>query len=233
MIRTIAFDADDTLWHNERYFRLTQTRFGELLADFAESDDLQSQLLAAEKRNLGRYGFGVKGFVLSMIETAVEVTEGRVPGHIIGELIACGQDMLAAPIEVLPDIQATLETLAQDHQLMVITKGDLLDQERKVAQSGLGDLFDGVEVVADKSPQIYVRIFSAFEGGTEHALMVGNSLRSDVLPALEAGSWAIHVPHDLTWEYEQAETPDTHPKFREIKNFGALPDLIPTLRHQT
>ena len=222
---TIGFDADDTLWHNERYFRLSQERFAELLRDFAEADHLADRLDAAERRNLGRYGFGIKGFVLSMIETALDVTDRKVPGAVIAELIAAGHEMLAHPIELLPDAAETVAALAGEAHLLLITKGDLLDQERKLAQSGLGEFFDGVEIVADKTPEIYARAF----GGAARAAMVGNSLRSDVLPAIEAGHWGIHVPHELTWSYERAETPETHDRFRRIERLGALRGLLDRL----
>ena len=224
--RTIGFDADDTLWHNERFFRLTQDRFAELLADHAPADHLMERLLAAERRNLGRYGFGVKGFVLSMIETAIEVTEARVPARVIAELIAAGQDMLAHPIELLPHAADCVAALAEEAELVLITKGDLLDQERKLAQSGLGDHFARVEIVSDKTEATYARIFS---GEVDTAVMVGNSLRSDVLPALAAGGWGVHVPHALTWELEHAEAPNGHPKYREIDDLGALPALVAAL----
>lgn len=151
----IGFDADDTLWQNEQFFRLTQERFCALLQDFTEPDHLMERLLEAERRNIGHYGFGIKGFVLSMIETAIEVTEERVPASVIKELIAAGQDMLQHPIELLPHAREAVERVAETHRVLLITKGDLLDQERKLAQSGLGELFDGVEIVSDKSPSTY------------------------------------------------------------------------------
>ncbi len=227
-LQTIGFDADDTLWHNERFFTLTQERFAELLADHAERDDLDARLLAAEKRNIGHYGFGVKGFVLSMIETAVEVTEGRVPGTVIGQILAAGQDMLAHPVELLPHAQEAVEALAPDFHLVLITKGDLLHQERKLAASGLGELFDAVEIVSDKQPQTYARIFGASPGGSEAAMMVGNSLKSDVNPAIRAGGWGVFVPQDLAWSLEHDEKLD-HPRFREIPHLGALAPLVETL----
>jgi len=227
-LETIAFDADDTLWHNEQFFQMTQARFAELLADHAPPDHLSERLLAAEKRNLGHYGFGIKGFVLSMIETAIEVTEERVPASVIAELIAAGQEMLAHPIDLLPHARETIEALAPEFHLMVITKGDLLDQERKLAQSGLGELFDGVEIVSDKTPALYARIFGA-NGGPERAMMVGNSLRSDVLPALAAGAFAVHVPHELTWAYEAADRPAECARFFELPDLGRLPDLVVAL----
>ncbi len=224
---TIAFDADDTLWHNERGFRLTQDRFAEMLADHAEPEHLHARLLASERRNLEYYGFGVKGFVLSMIETAIEVTNGKVGNSVIEELLSMGRGMLSAPVHLLPGVRDTIETLASTADLLLITKGDLLDQERKLAQSGLGELFNAVEIVSDKTVDTYTHIFARH--GTAHQMMVGNSLRSDVIPALEAGAWGVHVPHELTWEYERAETPADHRHFRQIASLRELPALVQTL----
>ncbi|MCA0272028.1 MAG: HAD family hydrolase [Proteobacteria bacterium] len=225
-LSAIAFDADDTLWHNERFFRLTHDHFTGLLADYAGRDHLEERLLAAERRNIGRYGYGIKGFTLSMIETALEVTENRVPGHVIGELVAAGREMLAHPIELLPHARETVEALKGRHRLFVITKGDLLDQERKVAQSGLGEIFDAVEIVSDKTAPVYAGIFRRLGVAPDAAMMVGNSLKSDVLPILALGGWGIHVPHDLTWALEHETAPEAEPRFRTINDLGALPGLI-------
>jgi len=225
-LTVIGFDADDTLWHNERFFRLTQARFEELLADHADPGHLAERLLAAERRNLGHYGFGIKGFVLSMIETAIEVTGDRVPASVIREIMAAGREMLSHPIELLPHAREAVELLSRSHRLVLITKGDLLDQERKLAQSGLGELFHGVEIVSHKTPEIYARAFAAHGAGANRAMMVGNSMRSDVLPALEAGAWATFVPHGLVWEIEHADAPVGHARFREIADLGQLPDLV-------
>ncbi len=225
-LTTIGFDADDTLWHNERFFRITQDRFAELLSDYVAQDHLEDRLLEAERRNIGHYSFGIKGFVLSMIETAIEVTEGQVPASVIAELMAAGREMLQHPIELLPHVRETIEALAPSHHLILITKGDLLDQERKMAQSGLGDLFDWVEIVSQKSPDIYTKVFTRHGNGAKRAMMVGNSMRSDVVPAIEAGSWAVHVPHGQEWALEHAEKPTDSPRFSEIKTLEILPDLI-------
>ena len=228
-ITTIGFDADDTLWQNETFFRLTQDRFTALLADHAAPDHLHDRLLAAERRNLGHYGFGVKGFTLSMIETAIDVTEGRVPATVIAEIIAAGREMLEHPIELLPHAQAAVETLAASHRVLLITKGNLLDQERKLAQSGLGDLFHGVEIVSDKTAAAYARIFTRHGDGPDRALMVGNSLKSDVIPVIEAGGFGVHIPHGLTWALEQADAPAGHPRFSALDHLGQLPDLVSRL----
>lgn len=224
-LTTVGFDADDTLWHNERFFQLTQERFTELLADHAERDHLGARLLEAEKRNIGHYGFGVKGFVLSMIETSIEVTEGRVPASVIAEILDAGRDMMAHPIELLPHAREAVEAVTGTHRVLLITKGDLLHQERKLAQSGLGDLFDGVEIVSDKLPSTYARIFGACNGGAEAAMMVGNSMKSDIRPAIDVGSWAVHVPHELGWALEEAERPDA-PRFFELPDLRGLATLV-------
>ena len=226
MLTTIGFDADDTLWQNETFFRLTQARFLQVLADHAAPDHLAERLEAAERRNLAYYGFGVKGFTLSMIETAVEVTEGRVPGAVIADLIALGRELLEHPMELLPHVRATVTTLAADYRLVLITKGDLLHQEKKLAQSGLGDLFHGVEIVSDKTEATYRTAFARHGTGADQAMMVGNSLKSDVIPALQAGSWGVHVPHEHEWAYEAAETPANHRRFHSLTDLGDLPTLV-------
>ncbi len=225
-LTTVAFDADDTLWHNERFYQMTQARFAELLVDYTDESTLRAGLLEAERRNLGHYGFGIKGFVLSMIETAIEVTEERVPAHVIGELLQAGQEMLQHPIELLPHAREAVESLAGSHRILLITKGDLLDQERKLAQSGLGDLFDGVEIVSDKTSSVYARIFDTHADGAERAMMVGNSMKSDVRPVVEIGGWGVFVPHGLEWDIERADPPTGRPRFHEIADLGALPALV-------
>lgn len=225
-ITTVGLDADDTLWHNERFFHLTQARFTELLADHAEPDHLAERLLAAERRNLGHYGFGIKGFVLSMIETAVEVTGGRVPGAVIGQIIAAGQEMLAHPIELLPGVEDTIGALAGRYRLVLITKGDLLDQERKLAQSGLGERFDAVEIVSAKTPDVYSAIFARHGDGAGAALMAGNSMASDVVPPIAAGAWGVFVPHGLEWALERATPPEDNPRFRRLSALSELPALL-------
>ena len=226
MLTTIAFDADDTLWHNERFFRMTQDRFADLLSDFTDPAHLHARLLEAEWRNLGHYGFGIKGFVLSMIETAIEVTDEKVPASVIRRLIEAGQEMLAHPIELLPHAREAVEALADDYRILLVTKGDLLDQERKLAQSGLGELLDGVEIVSDKTASVYEGIFTRHGEGPASAMMVGNSMRSDVLPAIRAGGWGVFVPHELGWEIEHAEAPEGHFRYRELAHLGELPPLV-------
>ena len=224
----IGFDADDTLWQNEAFFRLTQDHFAALLADHAPPDHLHQRLLAAERRNLGAYGFGVKGFVLSMIETAIEVTDARVPARVIAEIIAAGREMLAHPIELLPHAAAAVATAAERHRVVLITKGDLLDQERKLAQSGLGEAFHAVEIVSDKTAAVYARLFARHGAAPESSMMVGNSLKSDVLPVIAAGGYGVHVPHPLTWVLEHADPPTGHARFAALPDLGALAEHLRT-----
>jgi putative hydrolase of the HAD superfamily len=225
-LSAIGFDADDTLWQNEQFYRLTERRLTELLAAHAEPGDISRRLLEAEQRNLAFYGFGIKGFTLSMIETAIEVTEGRVPAVVIQEILASGRELLRHPVETLPHVRETLEQLAGSYRIILITKGDLFDQERKLAQSGLGELFDAVEIVSDKNASTYQRVFSRHGDGPGRSMMVGNSLRSDVVPAIEAGSWGVYVPHDLTWVLEHVEEPVAAARYRRLEHLGELVGLI-------
>lgn len=225
-LTAIGFDADDTLWQNETFFRMTEQRFTELLSEHGEHHVISARLLEAERRNLRFYGYGVKGFTLSMIETAVEVTKGEVSAAVIAEILSFGRQMLQNPVETLPGVRETLDDLAGRYRIILITKGDLFDQERKLAQSGLGDYFNAVEIVSEKTPQTYERIFSRYGDGARRAMMVGNSLKSDVVPAIAAGSWGVHVPHELTWALEHEEAPEQSPRFRRIESLGKLPALI-------
>lgn len=225
-LTTIGFDADDTLWQNEQFYRFTEREFAGLLNEHGDHDAISARLLEAERRNLGLYGFGIKGFTLSMIETAIEVTDNAVPAEVIGKILAIGRDLLAHPVETLPGAADVLAQLAGRFTLVLVTKGDLFDQERKLAQSGLGDLFNAVEIVSDKKPATYQNVFSRHGDGPARAMMVGNSLKSDVIPAIEAGSWGVYVPHELTWSLEHAEAPRTAARFREIAELTALPDLL-------
>ncbi len=229
-ITAIGFDADDTLWQNEQYYRLTEEHFVALLGDFAEGAHVSERLLEAERRNLSQYGFGIKGFTLSMIETAIEITEGNVPAKTIAKILDIGRDLLSHPVETLPQVEDTLKALNGHYLLVLITKGDLFDQERKLAQSGLGDLFDAVEIVSDKNATTYRRIFSKLADGPERAMMVGNSLKSDIVPAIAAGAWGVFVPHALTWVLEHVDAPADAPRFRQIEHLGHLQGVLDEIR---
>jgi putative hydrolase of the HAD superfamily len=206
--RIIAFDGDDTLWHNETLFSMTQEGFRAILRNHLNLDlaELDSRLLATEQRNLALYGYGIKGFVLSMIETAIEVTDGRIPATDIQAILDFGRMMLEHPVNLIEGARAVLEALrARDHELWLITKGDLFDQESKIARSGLEPFFDRVEIVSEKDEQTYRRLLERAGASPAEFAMVGNSLRSDVLPVAGLGSRAFHVPYEITWAHEQVE----------------------------
>ncbi|MBP6900576.1 MAG: HAD family hydrolase [Burkholderiaceae bacterium] len=222
----IGLDADDTLWHNEPLFRLTHARFDALLAPWADSATVTRHLAAVERRNLATYGYGAKGFTLSMMETAVELSGSRVPGAVLAEILAAGRELMQHPMEPLPGVHQALERLAAIAPLVLITKGDLFHQESKLAASGLGRFFHGVEIVSEKSADTYNRSFRRHGAAPEAALMAGNSVRSDILPALAAGSRAALIPYPLVWEHEAAELPLGHPGFAQFDNLGRLVDWL-------
>ena len=229
-VTTVGLDADDTLWHNENLFRLTHERFAALLGEHAERETVERRLAETEARNLRLYGYGVKGFTLSMIETAMELTGGEAPPAVIREILAAGREMLSHPVEPLAGADAALSALSERGlRLVLVTKGDLFDQERKLAASGLGDLFAAVEIVSEKTSAVYARVFERHGTGAAEAVMAGNSVRSDVLPALEAGAFAALVPYPLVWAHEAAEAPRDHPRYRELATLADLPAWIETL----
>lgn len=228
-ILTVGLDADDTLWHNETIFRLTHDRFCGLLTEVGEAEIVEARLAEVERRNLALYGYGVKGFTLSMIETAMELTDGHAPPRVISEILAAGREMLAHPAEPLPGVAEALDELSRDYRLVLITKGDLLHQEQKLAASGLGDLFSAVEIVSEKRTDTYSRVFARHGAGAQAAVMCGNSIRSDILPALEAGAAAAYVPYPLIWAHEVAEPPVDHPRFAELGSIAELPAWVRAL----
>ncbi|KQT31783.1 HAD family hydrolase [Sphingomonas sp. Leaf412] len=225
-IDLICLDADDTLWHNMRYFDAAERAFADVLAPFADAGIARERIAAVEIRNLAHYGYGAKSFTLSMIETAVELGADVTA---VARLLDVGRDLLAHPVELLDGIGDTLERLAATARLVLVTKGDLLHQEVKLAASGLGSLFSGVEIVSDKRPETFTRIFSRYAVAPERAVMAGDSMRSDILPALAAGAWAAFVPTDIVWAHEAAAAPTRHPRFRKLARLGDLPDWIATI----
>jgi putative hydrolase of the HAD superfamily len=227
MFDVIAFDADDTLWHNEPLYRDVQQRVGELLAPYHDAAWVTQRLYETEIRNLSHYGYGAKGFTLSLIETAIEMSEGRISGAEIGQIISFTKAMLRAPVELLDGVRETIAQLAAAHELMLITKGDLFDQETKLARSGLGDYFRRVEIVSAKTQQVYQAITAKHRLSPSRFLMVGNSLKSDILPVLALGGHAVHIPYATTWEHERVteiELADKH--FHELTRIGELPALL-------
>lgn len=224
MIDTIAFDGDDTLWHNESLFSMTQDRFRALLAHAVDPADIDRRLLEAERANLRVYGYGIKGFVLSMIETAVDLTDGRIGGRDIQSLIDFGKAMLDHPVDLLDGVAEVVEALSGRHRLLLITKGDLFDQESKIARSGLAERFDAVEIVSEKDPDTYRRVLDRHGVEPGRFVMVGNSVRSDVLPVLAVGGHAVHVPYAITWAHEEAAPPTEN--YRRIDRLRDLPPLL-------
>lgn len=229
-IRLINLDADDTLWHNETYFRVTQERFAELMTSFAPRAELEDRLVAAERRNLSLYGYGVKGFTLSMLETALEIGGEAITPALMRALMEAGRSLMAHPVEPLAGVQAAIERLSGDIPLVLISKGDLFHQEAKLAASGLGRWFSGVEIVSEKDPETYRRVFRRNGAESDQALMAGNSVRSDVLPVLETGGYAALIPYPLVWEHERAVVPEGHPRFRELASLAELPAWVASLR---
>ena len=224
-ITTLGLDADDTLWHNETIFRLTQARFLDLLTDH-DNAVIAHRLAEVERRNLRLYGYGVKGFTLSMIETAMELCDGGAPPEVVREILAAGREMLAHPVETLPGVDEVVTELSEHYRLVLITKGDLLDQERKLAASGLGDRFAAVEIVSEKDRATYDRVFARHGTGAAEAVMAGNSMKSDVLPAIAAGAFGVHIPYHVTWAHELADAPVNEPRYVSLARIDELPDWI-------
>ena len=222
----VAFDADDTLWHNLIHFDAAERRFGEMLANFSEPADATKQLMEAEKRNIPLYGFGVKGFTLSMLETALTLSGGAVEATTLQSLITMGRDMLDHEIELLPHVEDTLKALHADHRLLLITKGDLHHQERKVLASGLAHYFEGVEIVSDKKPETFQRISTRHGGKIDRMVMAGNSIRSDILPMINAGGHGVYVPYDILWDHEHEIVPIETERFYEVENIRGVVDIV-------
>lgn len=230
MFDVVAFDADDTLWHNERLYSMTQQRFVELLARYHSRKEIQRRLFETEMRNLQSFGYGIKGFALSMIETAIELTGGRIQGREVQEIIDFAKEMLRAPVQLLEGAGAVVDELSRSYPLMLITKGDLFDQETKIARSGLADRFAHIEIVSDKTADVYRGILEKYHLDPRRFLMVGNSVRSDILPVLALGGQAVFIPYEITWEHESG--PGLNPRsedYHELERIGQLPALIERL----
>jgi putative hydrolase of the HAD superfamily len=223
----IGFDADDTLWHNESIFEKTHERYRALLARYHDAATVDRTLFTTEMRNLELYGYGVKGFTLSAVETAIQLTAGKISAEEIQQLIGLGREMLAHPVELLDGAAEILADLAANHRLFVITKGDLRDQERKLAKSGLAGHFERVEIVSEKDEATYASIFRRYDIAARDFLMVGNSLKSDILPVLTLGGTAAYVPYRLTWAAEHVEElPSADGRFFRLKTLRELPAVI-------
>jgi len=226
-VRVVGFDGDDTLWHSETRFSVTQAEFRDLLRGHVPDADVAARLAETEMKNLGIYGYGVKSFTLSMLETAIQLTEGRIPAADLEVILGWGKRMLMEPTELLDHVEQTLKQIAGRYDLLLITKGDIFDQESKLARSGLGDLFLGVEIVSEKSVDSYQAIFRRRGIAPEEFVMVGNSLRSDIVPVVTLGGRAVHIPYQVTWHHEHV--PDEQlPRqgWRRIAAIGELPAVL-------
>ncbi|SDL96955.1 putative hydrolase of the HAD superfamily [Catalinimonas alkaloidigena] len=227
-IQVIAFDADDTLWVNEPYFQEAETKFCQLLEDYLPHHTVGQELFKTEMQNLALYGYGVKGFMLSMIETALRVTDRTVSLEVIEKALAYGKALLARPIELLEGVEEVLQALQDRYRLVVATKGDLLDQERKLKNSGIEHYFHHVEIMSDKKEADFQKLIRHLDIRPDEFLMLGNSLKSDVLPVLALGGHGIHIPYHTTWAHEHIEHHVDHPHFRQVDTIAdILPFLLP------
>ena len=223
----IAFDADDTLWQNEHLYAEAQAGLVDLLANYQPSEWIQERLYQTEMHNLEHFGYGIKAFALSMVETAIELTDGRISGKDLQTLVNTAKDMLHADVDVLDNVVETLTQLGEKYPLMLLTKGDLFEQENKIARSGLRDRFHHIEILSKKSVPVYKELFERHSIQPERFLMVGNSLRSDILPILELGADAVYIPNKLTWQHEHADSPpDGKSGYHQLEHIGLLPALI-------
>lgn len=225
-VKVVGFDADDTLWINENYFRDAEHEFCHLMMDWLEHEKTADELFKTEMQNLELFGYGAKGFTLSLIETAIRVSDGKISARQIEQILNIGKNLITRPIELLDGVQETLEALKDRYQLVVVTKGDLLDQERKLKKSLLGPYFKHIEIMSDKRPQDYQDLIDHLHIRPQEFVMVGNSLKSDVLPAVEIGARAIYVPYHTTWQHERVDE-TTNPAYQRAENIrGVLPILL-------
>ena len=229
-INWVGLDADDTLWHNESYFITSYELFAEIVAPYlAPTDDpyqaAHDLLIATEIRNIPQFGYGIKGATLSMIECALEISHRTIPAEDVWRLVERAKEMMAHPVELLDGALDALDALAC-HRLMLVTKGDVMDQRRKIEHSGIAERFDAIEIVHEKDPQTYAAALDRHGVDPRRFVMVGNSLRSDIHPVLALGGWGIHVPYETTWAIEHAEAPEDHPRFRVARSITEAAELI-------
>lgn len=231
--KIIAFDADDTLWANEPLFINTREKCESVLAPYIEPSLLEQKLYATEIKNLKLFGYGIKGFILSMIETGIQLSSGQISGNEIQQIIDMGKDMIAHPIELIPNVEYTLSQLNGKFELMVITKGDLFDQESKIARSGLADYFGRFEIVSEKTTATYQNILHKYDINPAQFVMVGNSLKSDILPVCNLGACAVHIPFHTTWEHEKVSPiQEKELNYHYLTNIALLPELLNQLKSQ-
>ncbi|MBU2945241.1 HAD family hydrolase [Zobellia uliginosa] len=225
-ITVVGFDADDTLWVNETYFREAEQKFGKLLEGYETMNTIDQELFKMEIKNLELYGYGVKGFMLSMVESALRLSNNKISQAKIDEILNIGKDMLRQPVELLDGVREVLRKLSGNYRLIVLTKGDLLDQERKLERSGLSEFFHHVEVLSDKKEENYQHLLNHLQIDVNEFLMIGNSLKSDVLPLIEIGAQAVHVPFHTTWQHEQVEINDGDYKYLKINKLSDILEYL-------
>jgi putative hydrolase of the HAD superfamily len=225
-LKVIAFDADDTLWVNEPFFRETENRFFELFQDYLPQHTVARELLKTEIDNLVLYGYGIKGFILSMIETALRISDKTIPLTVIEKIIQEGKELLQKPVEIIDGVEEVLGVLKGRYRLVMATKGDLLDQERKLKKSNLETFFHHIEIMSDKGEADYKKLIKHLDIKPEEFLMIGNSLKSDVLPVLNIGGHAIHVPYHITWAHETIENTIEHENFRQVATIREVITLL-------
>jgi putative hydrolase of the HAD superfamily len=228
-LKVIAFDADDTLWHNEIFFREIEEKYCLLFSEFLPPHTVSRELLKVEIKNLEFYGYGIKSFMLSMIETAIAITAGKVPSAAIETIVSFGKEMMMKPVEVMDGVSGVLDALRASYRLVVATKGDLIDQERKLRKSGLSHYFHHIEIMSDKKESDFEKLIRHLDVQPEEFLMIGNSMKSDILPVLNLGGHAIHIPYHVTWEHEMIEADTSHPNFRKA---GHITDILSLLSPQ-
>lgn len=224
--KIIAFDADDTLWHNEPYFDEAQEKFCALFANYASHQEILQLILNHQVKNLPLYGFGIKAFTLSMVESALQLTTNQISGNVIERILLIGKDLLQKPVELLPDVENVLKELKDRYKLIVATKGDLKDQHRKLHDSGLGHYFHHIEVMSDKTEVDYSKMLHRLDIQPQDFMMIGNSLKSDVLPVLNIGGYGIHVPYHTTWEYERIDFEIVHKNFKTMNSIKDILSLL-------
>jgi len=226
-IKIIAFDADDTLWVNETFFREAEIYFAQIMSDYGEADELIEKLFVTEMKNIPLYGFGIKGFTLSLIETALKISNSQISPKKIEEIIGLGKTMIHKPVDLLPGVMEVLQELRQSHIKMVVaTKGDLLDQERKLKKSHLLQYFHHIEVMSDKKEEDYQKLLKHLDIEAGNFLMIGNSLKSDIQPIIQIGGLAVHIPFHTTWKHEQIAEDFQHPNMSRLKTIKELPELL-------
>ena len=225
-IRVIAFDADDTLWINETYFREAEEKFASLLEDFLPQHAIMKELYRTEITNLSLYGYGIKGFMLSMIETALRISGEKMPIALVEKIIQIGQEMLGKPVDLLPGVREVLESLQGKYRIVLATKGDLVDQERKLQKSGLEGFFHHIDIMSEKRTSDYEKLIGHLDIQASEFVMIGNSLKSDILPVLELGGYGIHVPFHTTWVHEQVDHEVKHERFFTAAHLEEAASLI-------